>query len=124
MNNYQQEQKYYYQNIKHNEKIFFNVQFKDKNEAKVSPYNMKWDPEFKAWWSKNSDNGEWNITKILNSKKWEVMNIDEQPEIKPKCKECGRSLCAIGNDRKNGKKNSLDWDSRQYHKKCYKELLR
>ena len=41
---------------------------------------------------------------------------------KRKCKRCGGSLVAIRRDRANGKNKHLkDWDSRQYHKKCFKE---
>jgi hypothetical protein len=39
-----------------------------------------------------------------------------------KCKLCNRSLVPIGRDRTNGKGNYYDWLTRDYHKKCYKEL--
>ena len=42
------------------------------------------------------------------------------------CEYCGKRLQAIGNQRKNGKKfsknGSNDWDSRKYHKKCFKAI--
>jgi len=37
---------------------------------------------------------------------------------KTKCKLCGKSLVPIGRARKNGKSHN-DWDTRQYHKKCW-----
>ncbi len=37
------------------------------------------------------------------------------------CQECGGTLRAVGNSRKNGK-NHDDWKSREYHKKCWKEI--
>ena len=33
-------------------------------------------------------------------------------EIKRKCKHCGKTIKRINND----------WNSREYHKKCYKEI--
>ena len=41
-------------------------------------------------------------------------------EVKPKCKECGRSLVLIGRDRKNGNGVYKDWGTREFHKKCFK----
>ena len=38
----------------------------------------------------------------------------------PNCEKCGKPLRAIGTARKNGK-NHPDWDSRNLHKKCWKE---
>ena len=38
----------------------------------------------------------------------------------PNCEKCGKPLRAIGTARKNGK-NHADWDSRNLHKKCWKE---
>ena len=35
------------------------------------------------------------------------------------CEFCGKSLVAIHSSRKNGKLGK-DWDSRKYHKKCWK----
>jgi len=35
------------------------------------------------------------------------------------CKLCKQKLVPIGNKRKNGKDHN-DWNTRQYHKKCYK----
>jgi hypothetical protein len=46
----------------------------------------------------------------------------QQGGTKPKCKHCGKALVAIGTDRKNGKNNYSDWQTRQYHKKCLKKL--
>lgn len=37
------------------------------------------------------------------------------------CKFCGRRLVAVGNARSNGKSHN-DWTSREYHKKCWKQL--
>lgn len=39
-----------------------------------------------------------------------------------KCKECGKTLLPIGNARKNGKCHG-DWDTREYHKKCFKQII-
>ena len=42
-----------------------------------------------------------------------------------KCLKCGRALTSIGLDRKNGRttedKYNKDWDTRKYHKKCWRE---
>jgi hypothetical protein len=35
-----------------------------------------------------------------------------------KCQLCGKSLVPIGLARKNGKTHQ-DWNSREYHKKCW-----
>lgn len=37
------------------------------------------------------------------------------------CKLCKGTLRAVGNGRKNGK-NHDDWKSREYHKKCWKDI--
>ena len=39
----------------------------------------------------------------------------------PNCQECGRPLKSIGTARKNGKSHP-DWETREYHKSCWKEL--
>lgn len=39
---------------------------------------------------------------------------------KPKCLHCKASLRLIGRERLNGKDSFKDWDSRRYHKACYK----
>jgi len=36
--------------------------------------------------------------------------------------KCGKPLRAIGHARANGKPHP-DWKTREYHKKCYKELM-
>lgn len=36
-----------------------------------------------------------------------------------RCKLCGKTLKKIGLDRKNGRGQYKDWDSRKYHKKCF-----
>ena len=45
-------------------------------------------------------------------------------EIKRKCKLCQKTLVSIWllliNSRANGKKHHKDWNTREYHKKCYK----
>ena len=38
-----------------------------------------------------------------------------------KCLSCQKSLVPVGNERANGKRHD-DWKTRQYHKKCFKEL--
>ena len=38
------------------------------------------------------------------------------------CLSCGKTLVAIGTERKNGKATHNDWKGRKYHKKCWKEL--
>jgi hypothetical protein len=42
--------------------------------------------------------------------------------MKAKCIVCGRALVAIGNARENGVSHHDDWVTRQYHKKCLKDL--
>jgi uncharacterized protein with PIN domain len=42
-------------------------------------------------------------------------------KAKKKCKACGRSLVPVGRSRVGGKPHK-DWSTRQYHKKCWKEL--
>ena len=37
------------------------------------------------------------------------------------CKLCDKAIVAINNSRKNGKIGK-DWDTRKYHKKCWKKL--
>ena len=43
--------------------------------------------------------------------------------MKVKCLMCGQSLVAIGTDRANGKRHD-DWATRQYHKQCFKSLVK
>lgn len=43
--------------------------------------------------------------------------------MKAKCIVCKRSLVAIGSARENGVSHHNDWASRQYHKKCLKDLI-
>ena len=54
------------------------------------------------------------------------IKTQSSPE-KRKCKRCGSTLRAIGQDRANGKPGHKgafsDWSSRQYHKQCYKEVM-
>jgi hypothetical protein len=44
-------------------------------------------------------------------------------KIKRKCKMCGKTLALVGDARKNGKMHQ-DWNTRDYHKSCYKEHLK
>ena len=39
-----------------------------------------------------------------------------------KCSYCGGFLRSVGNRRKNGKPGKRDWDSRQFHTKCYNRI--
>ena len=39
----------------------------------------------------------------------------------PNCEYCDKPLVAIGTARGNGKSSHGDWDTRKYHKKCWKE---
>lgn len=39
-----------------------------------------------------------------------------------KCEYCGGTLVAIGRERANGKRSHDDWETRRYHKKCWKEM--
>ena len=43
------------------------------------------------------------------------------------CEHCGKALRLIGTERKNGKMinntNGKDWNTRKYHKKCYKVVM-
>lgn len=39
-----------------------------------------------------------------------------------KCKMCNKTLVPIGTKRSNGKQHS-DWDTREYHKKCWQLRL-
>ena len=41
-----------------------------------------------------------------------------------KCKRCDKTLMPIGDRRKRGTRRHNDWSSRQYHKKCWKEMHR
>ena len=43
---------------------------------------------------------------------------------KPKCKRCDKTLVPIGDRRKRGTRRHNDWNTRQYHKKCWKEMHR
>ena len=39
------------------------------------------------------------------------------------CKHCMKPLKTIGTSRKNGNPRYHDWSKRQYHKKCWKNLV-
>ena len=43
--------------------------------------------------------------------------------MKAKCIVCDRALVAIGKKRGNGVSHHDDWVTRQYHKKCHKNLI-
>lgn len=43
--------------------------------------------------------------------------------LKRICKECGNPLRVIGKNRRNGNYYQQDWNTRAYHKKCYKMLM-
>jgi hypothetical protein len=45
----------------------------------------------------------------------------ENNDEKRLCLSCGRTLRAIGTSRANGKAHK-DWNTRNYHKSCYKNL--
>ena len=60
----------------------------------------------------------------------EHQKMSEKPKtkkLKRKCQMCKRPLVLIGIERENGKfirnRNGKDWDSRKYHKKCYKDIM-
>ena len=40
------------------------------------------------------------------------------------CLECEKPLKSIGTSRKNGKTTHGDWATREYHKCCWKELIK
>ena len=40
-----------------------------------------------------------------------------------KCELCGGKLKIIGLQRKNGKELYKDWNTRKYHKSCYKKIV-
>lgn len=44
--------------------------------------------------------------------------------IKRICLKCNKSMPTIGNKRKNGTPTVTDWSGRQYHKKCFNEMIR
>lgn len=48
--------------------------------------------------------------------------MDEKKEMGRLCKACGKALVSIGTARKNGKQTHGDWNTRHYHKKCWKQL--
>lgn len=52
----------------------------------------------------------------------EMEIITETGTTKRECLACGRSLHAIGRDRKNGARHHSDWNSRSFHKKCMSGL--
>ena len=39
------------------------------------------------------------------------------------CQHCQKPLRMIGVQRKNGKELYKDWNSRKWHKKCYKKIV-
>lgn len=48
-----------------------------------------------------------------------LVHIEELKKI-TNCLHCNKALVKIGNERKNGAP-IIDWETRVYHKKCYKE---
>lgn len=124
----------------------YDVAFDKKDEAKKM--GLKWNPERKYWYTQRKyDNKDLNLdTDIMpNYKPFNVKQVfslayeydemfkdliilkcNEQPEIqepegKRKCLKCQKTLVAIADRRANGKIGK-DWDSRNFHKKCWKEL--
>ncbi len=47
-------------------------------------------------------------------------NAPLDKSIKRICKLCNKPLKIIGKDRKNGKTDHFDWNTREYHKSCWK----
>ena len=45
----------------------------------------------------------------------------DPPKKKKLCEYCNKPLVSFGYNRQNGKAHN-DWKTRQYHKKCWKEL--
>ena len=43
--------------------------------------------------------------------------------LKRTCQLCGGPLRMIGIQRKNGKNIIMDWNTRKYHKACYKKIV-
>ena len=41
---------------------------------------------------------------------------------KPKCKYCKKTLVPVADRRKGGASHHSDWNNRNYHKKCYKQM--
>lgn len=39
-----------------------------------------------------------------------------------KCEYCDKPLVSIGRERANGKRSHGDWETRKYHKKCWKQM--
>ena len=39
------------------------------------------------------------------------------------CSYCGKHLVAVGEWRRNGKAGKKDWEKREFHSKCYKEVV-
>ena len=47
-----------------------------------------------------------------------------KPKPKPKCKLCDKTLVPLADRRKGGTRRHNDWDTRPYHKKCWKLMHR
>lgn len=73
---------------------------------------------------KNDDkNNNWCIScdMVLFDTKLTVIQLKERWENEKYCQLCFKHKVPIGNSRKGGKEHN-DWESRKYHKKCWKEI--
>ena len=53
----------------------------------------------------------------------EVLKNRQEVLAKKQCLSCQRRLVSIGRQRANGKRTHNDWDTREFHKKCWKGIL-
>lgn len=53
----------------------------------------------------------------------EVAEAEEEKKFRV-CEMCGGHLVVIGRDRKNGSRRYKDWDTRKFHKKCWKRIMK
>ena len=47
----------------------------------------------------------------------------ENKDEKKKCLKCGKTLKPIGDKRMGGALHVTDWETRKYHKCCYKKVM-
>jgi hypothetical protein len=53
----------------------------------------------------------------------EVLLNRQEAFAKKQCLCCQGRLVSIGTSRANGKRTHHDWDSREFHKKCWKDIM-
>ena len=60
---------------------------------------------------------------VWQTRRADVLEARKMVLEKRLCFSCMKRLVSIGTSRKNGKRSHKDWNTREFHKKCWKDLF-